>query len=165
MLYSKLTVWLCLVGCLMAAITSCTHNLKEKQLAQPGATTNLLIAGDASEFKDNIRNAIISRYKSRCNIEIINIDKLPKAIATDYDAVLIMDTCLAWSHFNNSVKTFLDKSHNQNVVFFMTVDDEDWSFTYNGVDAITSASEIENESSMTSKLTSAIDNILGFSSN
>ena len=82
--------------------------------------------------------------------------------ADDYDAVLIMDTCLAWSHFNNSVKDFLDKSENQNVVFFMTADDPDWTFTYNGVDAITSASEKANQVPMIDRLSAAIDGILGF---
>jgi hypothetical protein len=150
-----------LIGCLLAVISACTRNLKEAKLVQPNITTNLFLAGDASEFKDGIRNAIIERYQATCNIEIINIDRLPKTNAADYDAVLIMDTCLAWSHFNNSVKEFLDKSQNRNVVFFMTADDPDWTFTYNGVDAITSASEKANQTPMIDQLSLAIDGILG----
>jgi kynureninase len=141
-------------------MVSCTRNLKETRLEQPGAGTSLLIAGDASEFKDAIRMAIIDRYRATCNIDIINIDKLPKINGSQYDAVLIMDTCLAWSNFNPSVKAFLDKSQNRNVVFFMTADDPDWTFTYNGVDAITSASEKENQAIMIRRLTAAITEIL-----
>ena len=150
-----------LIGCLLVVITACTRNLKEAKFVQPNITTNLLIAGDASEFKDGIRNAIIKRYQDTCNIDIVNIDRLPETNSADYDAVLIMDTCLAWSHFNKSVKKFLDKSQNQNVVFFMTADDPDWTFTYNGVDAITSASEKANQAPMIDQLSSAIDGILG----
>ena len=129
-------------------------------LTQPNAGVTLLIAGDASEFKDSIRAAIIKRYSATCNIEIINIDKLPQKRSVDYDAVLIMDTCLAWSHFNRSVKAFLDHAENRNVVFFMTADTPDWTFTYNGVDAITSASEKEHQQVMIQRLSAAIDRIL-----
>ena len=148
-------------GYLLLGTVSCTRNLKETRLEQPGASHSLLIAGDASEFKDNIRMAIIDRYRETCNIEIINIAGLPETSGNDYDAILIMDTCLAWSNFNRSVKAFLDKSQNRNVVFFMTADDSDWTFTYNGVDAITSASEKENQDVMIRRLIAAIDDILG----
>jgi hypothetical protein len=149
-----------LTGLLLAGMVSCTRNLKETRLGQPGAATSLLIAGDASEFKDDIRMAIIDRYRATCTIDIINIDKLPQIDANHYHAVLIMDTCLAWSNFNRSVKAFLDKSQNDNVVFFMTADNPDWRFTYNGVDAITSASEKENRDVMIHRLIAAIDEIL-----
>jgi hypothetical protein len=43
----------------------------------------------------------------------------------------------------------------------MTADDPDWTFTYNGVDAITSASEKENQDAMIRRLSAAIDDILG----
>ena len=150
-----------LAGCLLLCVAGCTRNLKEARLEQPGARTSMLIAGDASEFKDSIRMAIIDRYRATCNIDIINIDRLSKTDGGDYDAVLIMDTCLAWSNFNPSVKAFLDRSQNHNVVFFMTADDPDWTFTYNGVDAITSASEKENQDVMIRRLIAAIDEILG----
>ncbi len=149
-----------LVVCLSVVIEACTRHLKETRLVQPDARTSLLIAGDASEFKDGIRRAIIDRYRATCNINIINIDRLPKTRGDDYDAILIMDTCLAWSNFNRSVKAFLDKSQHRNVVFFMTVDDPDWTFTYNGVDAITAASEKENRDVMIRRLIAAIDEIL-----
>lgn len=160
MKFASLILMITLAGCLSLGVAACTRNLKETKLDQPGALTSLLIAGDASEFKDNIRKAIVDRYRATCNIDIINIDRLPKIRGNDYDAVLIMDTCLAWSNFNRSVKAFLDKAQNRNVVFFMTADDPDWTFTYNGVDAITSASEKENLDVMIRRLSGAIDDIL-----
>ena len=151
-----------LAGCLMLCAAGCTRHLKETRLVQADARTSLLIAGDASEFKDGIRMAIIDRYRATCNIDIINIDRLPKTRGDDYDVILIMDTCLAWSNFNPSVKVFLGKTQHQNVVLFMTADTPDWTFTYNGVDAITSASETENQNAVIRRLIAAIDDILGF---
>jgi hypothetical protein len=46
----------------------------------------------------------------------------------------------------------------------MTADDPDWTFSYNGVDAITSASEKENQEAMVRRLIAAIDEILERSS-
>lgn len=161
MKFANRIVVITLAGCLMLCVAGCTRHLKETRFEQAGARAALLIAGDASEFKDGIRRAIIDRYRATCNIDIININRLPETNANDYDAILIMDTCLAWSNFNRSVKAFLDKSQNRNVVFFMTVDDPDWTFTYNGVDAITSASEKENQDVMIRRLIAAIDDILG----
>lgn len=161
MTFANRILMMTLAGCLLVGTASCTRNLKETRLEQPGIRTSLLIAGDASEFKDGIRKAIIDRYRATCNIDIINIDRLPKIRGNDYDAVLIMDTCMAWSNFNRSVKAFLDKSQNRNVVFFMTADDPEWTFTYNGVDAITAASEKENQDAMILQLSAAIDKILG----
>jgi hypothetical protein len=160
MKFTNRILMIALAGCLLVSSVTCTRNLKETRLEQPGARSSLLIAGDASEFKDGIRMAIIDRYRATCNIDIINIDRLPKTSGNDYDAVLIMDTCLAWSNFNPSVKVFLNKSQNRNVVFFMTADNPDWTFTYNGVDAITSASKKENQDAVIRRLIAAIDEIL-----
>jgi hypothetical protein len=37
-----------LAGCLLVGTVSCTRNLKETRIEQPGARSSLLIAGDAS---------------------------------------------------------------------------------------------------------------------
>ncbi len=149
-----------LVIVFLAGNPACTRSLKQQKIVHPNAGRTLLIAGDTSEFKDSVRTAVIDNYRSSTNIDIIGIQQLAKTRADRYDAVLIMETCLAWSNFNPSVKAFLDKLPVHNVVFFMTVDDEDWTFTYNGVDAITSASEKANREPMIRRLTAEIDAIL-----
>ena len=121
----------------------------------------MIIASDSSEFKDHIRDRIIERYQDVGNIEVVNIKKLKEIKPADYDVVLIMDTTLACSGFNPSFKAFLeDNQHKDNVVLFMTAGDPDWTYSYQGVDAITSASEMENEDLKFQEITRRINKLL-----
>ena len=75
--------------------------------------------------------------------------------------VLIIDTTLAWSGFNPSLNTFLeDNEHKDNVIVFMTAADPDWTYSYKGVDAITSASVMENEEGKLDEIVQRIDHLL-----
>lgn len=141
--------------------TSCTKKLTEVRLVPEKPEFKMLIAGDSSEFKDRIRNRIIGQYKDYLDIHVVNIKSLKTTVAHDYDVVLIMDTCLAWSRFNPSIKTFMKNSDNRKkTVLFMTADDIDWEYSYKEVDAITSASVIENEEQVLSRITYQIDGII-----
>lgn len=125
------------------------------------ANFNLLIASDASVFKDAVRGRVFNHYKPSGNVEVVNIGSLKTRKAEDFDAVLIIDTCLGWSRFNPSMKAFLDGAQDPDrVVLFMTVDDTEWDFTYQGVDAITAASNIEDETRVAAALIQKLDHIL-----
>ncbi|MBW1894920.1 MAG: hypothetical protein JRI91_14680 [Deltaproteobacteria bacterium] len=68
---------------------------------------------------------------------------------------------MAWGTFNPSVNNFLEKIEKKdNIVLFMTADDVEWEYSYQNVDAITSASEIENKETVTAKLSERIDEII-----
>jgi hypothetical protein len=72
-----------------------------------------------------------------------------------------MDTCMAWSSFNPSMKAFLAAAEDPaQVILFLTVDDTDWNFSYQGVDAITAASRMEDEDRVVTDLIQAIEKIL-----
>ena len=93
----------------LAFLASCIRNVKETQLTTENAKFNLIIAGDSSDFKDEIRNRIIDRYSNNGNIDVVNIDKLENIRPEDYDVILIMDTCIGCEDFNWSMKSFLRK--------------------------------------------------------
>jgi hypothetical protein len=140
---------------------SCTSSVKENRLSHENPLFSMIIASDSSEFKDNIRNRIIQQYQNEGNIELVNIKRLKDIDPTDYDVVLILDTCLAWSGFNPSVNTFLENNKSKdNVVLFMTAGDPDWTYSYQGVDAITSASVVENEDVKFEEITQQINQLL-----
>jgi len=148
-----------LICCGLAA--SCARQLQETRISAPDARLNFIIAGDASEFKDSIRSRLIDRYKPYCTIEVVNINKLKEIDPDAYDAVLIMDTCMADTRFNPSFKAFVDKLEDQDkVVLFLTAADPDWEFSYGDIDAITSASVMENEEMVVSRITEKIDAII-----
>jgi len=140
---------------------SCTRNLKETKLINEKAKFNLIIAGDSSEYKDSIRESLVSKYRAEGSLEVINTENLENVTEGSYDAILIMDTCMAWGTFNPSVNNFLERIEKKdNIVLFMTADDVEWEYSYHNVDAITSASEIENKEMVTDKLSERIDEII-----
>ena len=142
-------------------ILGCAQPLKETRLTAKDPQFTLLIAGDASEFKDSLRSKIVSHYQDHSNIDIINIKKLNQVNPSDFDVILIMDTCLAWTGFNPSLKAFLKNLEGtQNVVVFMTAGDPDWEFTFEDIDAITSASRTENEPAVFADIIRRIDHIV-----
>jgi hypothetical protein len=146
---------------MLVTLQACARSVPEVNHVAVNARFTLLIASDASEFKDAVRVRVFDHYKSYSNVEVVNIGQLKARQADDFDAVLIIDTCLGWSRFNPSMKAFLDNAQNPNrVVLFMTVDDTEWDFTYQGVDAITAASHMEDEARVAADLIQKLDNIL-----
>ena len=146
---------------LLLLMLGCTQPLKETRLTAEDPRFTLLIAGDASEFKDGLRTKIVSYYRDQSNIDVINIKKLKQVTASEYDVILIMDTCLAWTGFNPSLKSFLTNlQETQNVVVFMTAGDPDWAYSFKDIDAITSASRTDNEQAVLAEIISRIDRIV-----
>lgn len=129
----------------LALCVSCTQKLREVTFVPQIKEYTMLIAGDSSEFKDSVRDKLIEKYRATCEIQVINISELKGVDSDLYDVVVIMDTCMAWSEFNPSLKAFLDNEKNRSkTVLSMTAGNPDWKFTYKDVDAITSASRAVN---------------------
>ena len=146
----------------LAFLASCTRKVRETQLTTENAKFNLIIAGDSSDFKDEIRSRIITRYGDSGNIDVVNIKKLENIRPEDYDVILIMDTCIGCEDFNWSMKHFLDRlEDNNNVVLLMTTGYAHYEYSYGGVDAITAASRIADEEEIFIKLSEEIDRIIG----
>ncbi len=146
---------------MLAILLACARSVPEVRHVVVNAEFTLLIASDASQFKDAVRSRVFDHYKTYSNVEVVNIGRLKTLQADDFDAVLIIDTCLGWSRFNPSMKAFLDSAGDPDrVVLVLTVDDTDWDFTYQGVDAITAASRMEDESRLAENLIRQLDNIL-----
>jgi len=158
-------VTVCLVAVIfllmLAGLQACARSVPEVRHVAVNARFTLLIASDASEFKDAVRGRVFDHYKPYSNVEVVNIGSLKTRQTGDFDAVLIIDTCLGWSRFNPSMKAFLDGAQDPDrVVLFMTVDDTEWAFTYQGVDAMTAASHMEDEDRVAADLIRELDKIL-----
>lgn len=146
---------------LMVSLQACARSVPEVRHVAVNAQFSLLIASDASEFKDAVRGRVFDHYKTNSNVEVVNVARLKTIQADDFDAVLIIDTCMGWSRFNPSMRAFLDGATDfDHVVLFMTVDDTEWEFSYQGVDAITAASRLEDESRVAQGLILELDKIL-----
>jgi hypothetical protein len=153
---SMASVVLCLV-----MSDSCAHKLDEIHIVSQQQRIAMLIAGDSSEFKDDVRQMIIDKYRTDCAIEVVNISRINTLDAGVFDVVVIMDTCMAWSGFNTSLKSFLNTEKNRKkTVLAMTAGNPDWQYSYQGVDAITSASVIDNKENYFARIDTKIQAIL-----
>lgn len=140
---------------------SCAPRFPEKSFVAENPAFDLLIGVQPSEFKDQIITRLVDRYKIYGNIDLVGIKALKNLQCEDYDAVLIMDSCEAWSWFNFPLKSFLKKSeHCSNVILFMTAGNPEWQFHYAGLDAITSASVVGEEDRMFEELSGKIDELI-----
>jgi hypothetical protein len=137
---------------------SCSKQIPEQRFVNESARYDLLITGVTSEFKADIISRIIDRYKDQGNVDLVYMDKLDQLKCDDYDAILVIDSVQAWSMWNFSLKSFLEKTENcNNVVLLYTAGDPDWKYQYHELDAITSASQVEDQDRVFNELTYAID--------
>ncbi len=137
---------------------SCSKQIPEQRFVTENAKYDLLITGVTSEFKADIISRIVDRYKDQGNVDLVYMDKLDQLQCDDYDAILVIDSVQAWSMWNFSLKSFLEKTENcKNVVLLYTAGDPDWEYQYHELDAITSASQVEDQDRVFNELTYAID--------
>lgn len=147
---------------MMFLFPSCGRNLlKETKIVNEKARYKLLIAGDSSEFKDSVRDEIVERYKDKCSIEIINIEKLEEVSKEDFDFVLIMEGIRGWGILNPVMRDFIDRIENrERIVLFATSMNPYYEYSYEGIDAVTSASQMEKKDEIVKKLTEKLDRLI-----
>ncbi len=147
---------------ILFTLSACTRSLKETRFTIQNAKLNLVIAGDSSKFKDDIREKIIEKYRRQCNIYVVNIKKLNTIRPENYDAVVIMDTFMMLGKFNRSVKKYINQLKDDgNLVMFMTTGKPDSDYSYRDIDAITSASKMQYKDDVFKEITEKIDQIIG----
>jgi len=153
-----------LLGVMLASLVlflSCAPRLHEFHIVPPSPSFHMLIAADTSPFKDRIREDLIAAYRYTGAIHVIDIRDLSRIDTAPYDVVVLLDTCLAWSGFNFSVKTFLDNPGNRaRTVLAMTAGDPDWQYQYQGVDAVTAASRPAGRAQFLARIKAGIEAVL-----
>ncbi len=141
--------------------SSCTRNIVETKLENKNAKIRILIASDSSDYKDKIRNRVIDKYTNQASIDLVNIESLDDIVTEKYKAIFLIDTTMGWTTFNPSIKDFIEEHEDKKkIVLFMTAADPEFEFSYEGVDAITSASEPEYEEKTFQSITDELDKII-----
>jgi len=149
-----------LLTVLLLLTESCATHIKPERMETADAKFSMAIGGTSTEFKDDIITRLVSTYKDRGNIDIMDFDALQKVSCSDYDIVLVMDECQAWTLFNDTFENFAsDNAGCNNIVYFFTAGDE-WQCEYEGLDAVTSASIAGDEDRVFNELKDKIDALL-----
>jgi CO dehydrogenase/acetyl-CoA synthase epsilon subunit len=147
---------------LLIILPSCgSRQLVETKFINEKAKLRFIIAGDSSEFKDSIREEIIEKYKNSCNIEIVNIEKLGNISRENFDFILIMQTIKGWGMLNPEMKDFINKIKDKDrIILFATSMNPYYNYSYEGIDAVTTASQMEKKDEIVKKLSEKIDGLI-----
>jgi hypothetical protein len=123
-----------LYGCAPRAV-------KTVEFGDPGAAARVLIASERSDFKQAVIERVVAGFENEgLFFKIIDLRDLDGASVETYNAVVIINTCVAWQ-LNPRVTAFLEETNMRGkTVLLTTAGDADWHADAAGVDAITAAS-------------------------
>jgi hypothetical protein len=159
----KERAFFCLVP-VAAALAFCgcaVRAVKTTEAGDPGAGKRVLIATEQSEFKEAVVARIVEELrKDLCYVKVIDLKRLKHEPATDYGAVVVVNTCKAWTlsrRASRFVKEFPDKDR---VVLLTTAAGEGWKHGAVGVDAITSASKVQKADPVAEEISRKVRKIL-----
>jgi hypothetical protein len=141
-------------GCAVRAVQT-------TEAGDPGAGKRVLIATQQTEFKEAVVSKIVEDLeKDLCYVRVIDLKQLEDAPAADFGAIVVVNTCKAWSMSRGAskfVKRFPDKDR---VVLLTTANGEDWKPKSVEVDAITSASKVQKADPVADEIVQRVREIL-----
>ena len=123
-----------LFGCAPKMVKTIEHG-------DPGADTRVLIASEASDFKQAVIEQVVARFQNEgLFFKITDLQNLADERTNAYAAVIIINSCVAWQ-LNPKVNAFIKTADSlEKVILLTTAGDQDWQPGVEGVDAITAAS-------------------------
>ena len=153
--------YLVLVTACLAFCGCAAKAVKTTEWGDLKADQRVLIATQRSEFKEAVVARIVEDLeKDLCYVKVIDLKKLKIDSASDYDAVVVVNTCKAWRLSGGAskfVKAFPDKDK---VVLLTTAGGEDWKPKSVEVDAITSASKEQKTDPVADEISRRVRKIL-----
>jgi hypothetical protein len=143
----------------------------EKSYSNEDAIYNIAIVSHISDFKKSMIQLLVDEYKDQASIHIFEISNITDVIADNYDVILIMDWCNGdlpslsdyASEESDPLATYVDNfSDSSRAILAVTTGPQNDYTCGNdtAVDAITSASSVDDTSSVFSEITTQIDQII-----
>lgn len=129
-------------ACICLGMAGCATRIVETtEIGAPDAAGRVLIATQVTDFKTAVIERVYAAFSNDpVYFKLIDVRNLEKESASQYDAVVLLNTCLIWS-VNSNVKEFVrDNPDNRKIFVVTTAGDDAWEPDITGVDAITAAS-------------------------
>ncbi|MBD3185132.1 hypothetical protein GF312_22825 [Candidatus Poribacteria bacterium] len=160
-----LTICFVLMGCVSVPhIIWPQKDIKAKAINEPTYDKKVLIASRSSDFKDVVVKKLVESFKDeKVFIKLIGMENLEEEDGNDYNAVVMLNTCMAWD-MDRNVKKFLKKHDDQsNMIILTTSGDGDWLPKKDGqnFDAISSASKKANIDKAVGDIAAKVQILLG----
>jgi hypothetical protein len=121
---------LCVIHLTCSAIPrglSRERDIERHESAHGDATQRMLVASRSSEFKDALIRGIEEGFeRESVSIKFIGLQNLRHESAEEYGAVVLINTCIAWS-LDSQVDAFLHKYRDTgNIIVVTTSGDGHW---------------------------------------
>ncbi len=138
-----------------------SDNRGEQSYTNKNAQYDFLFASDFTEFKNSITQKLVDKYKDRANIYVINTGNLSNRNADDYDVIVIMDTCRNNLPTEPSLNSFFSSADNKNkIILYVSANSGSCNADFPDIDAITTASKVQNGDSVFDEISGKIDLII-----
>jgi hypothetical protein len=118
----------------------------------------VLIATEQTSYKKAVLEQVLGNLQnSSLFIRIVDVNELPFEDAGSYSAIVVINSCFAW-HLRPSVTRFFDQTDARDrVILLVTAANPNWQSGVEGVDAMTSASQLVSVAAAARWITAAID--------
>lgn len=134
-------------------------DIEISEVNEPALEKKVLVASRSSEFKDAVVGKIKEAFKDeQVYMKFIGVELLEKEKATDYDAIVMINTCMSWD-MDRNVKGFLKRHEDQsNMIVLTTSGGGDWMPKMKGrnFDAVSAASKKEKVDEIASNIVDKI---------
>jgi hypothetical protein len=125
------------------------------------AERRVLIATQTSEFKEAVVARIVEGLKEDLYyVKVIDLKALKGEPATEYDAIVVVNTCKAWSMSRGASRFVKNFEEREKVVLLTTAGGGDWMPKLGGLDAITSASKSNKVEPLANEIVGKVQKIL-----
>jgi rhodanese-related sulfurtransferase len=133
-------------------------------IAQPYSVTvevpehHVLVATQGSDFKNAVVEGVVAQLKGRpVNIQVIDVTELLNIKVDDWDAIVVLHTWENWQA-EPTAKLFIEQQPNLNKIIVLTTSG-DGHLKMPGVDAITSASLLQDVAKHVDLISRRIDKL------
>lgn len=142
--FAALAAGLAQTGCVVPRLIWPQDDILGSELNAPASEKRVLVASRSSEFKD----AVVERLRQGLRddaayVKFVGLDDLEQEDGAKYDAVVLINTCIAWG-FDPKVDGFLKRQKQQeHIVVLTTSGNGTWTPKAEGraFDAVATASE------------------------
>ena len=121
------------------------EDMPASELNDPASETKILVASRYSEYKE----AVIEKFKNAFTdqpvyIKVIGLEDLENENAKQYNAIIMINKCMAWNLDRNVVDFLKHNENHDKMIVFTTSGDGNWQPKMEGrnFDTISSASEM-----------------------
>jgi hypothetical protein len=140
------------------------RDIDQREAGYPDAEQTLLVASRSSEFKEALVRIVRDAFEEESvAVTLIGLENLRDEKAGDYDAVVLINTCIAWS-LDPQVDAFLHKYRDaSNIIVVTTSGDGECEPKKQNreFDTVASASEVARVDEVADEIVGKVRALLG----